>query len=57
MGKNKSNVLIFSDEEQTLITANENENQLISEFYRSIMKIINNFNKDIDMILINFAYL
>ena len=48
MGENKSNVLIFSDEEQTLITANESEKQLISEFYRSIMKIINNVNKDID---------
>ena len=48
MGENKSNVLIFSDEEQTLITANESEKKLISEFYRSIMKIINNVNKDID---------
>ena len=48
MGENKSNVLIFSDEEQTLITANESEKQLISEFYRSIMKSINNVNKDID---------
>ena len=48
MGENKSNVIIFSDEEQKVVTANEKEKQLISEFYRSIMKSINNVNKDID---------
>jgi hypothetical protein len=29
MGENKSNVIIFSDEEQILVTANEKEKQLI----------------------------
>ena len=46
IGNNASNVLIFGEEKQKLITANENEKYLISEFYRNVNK---NIDSDIDI--------
>jgi len=41
MGNNKSNVLIFTEEEKALIIATEEEKKILSELYRLINKNIN----------------
>ena len=42
IGNNKSNLVIFYEEEQKIITATVEEKKLISEFYRKIIRNINN---------------
>ena len=41
IGNDNSNVLIFAEEEKKLITATKEEKEMFSEFYRNIMKSIN----------------
>ena len=45
IGNDNSNVLIFPEEEKKLITATKEEKKMFSEFYKNIMKSINDEKK------------